>query len=787
MMFRKGRNWNLPFLPYGEELLYTDSHPKRPHLQYADIDGDGKQELFGIYRSNQELYLFTLKELFGHFRLISVVKGTGYQVSYLGTAHITSQKKFNIVVGWKIGGIWSKLSIFEWANSRLKEKQLNGEYTFSKIEIADMPGLHGRDGKAEIALWIHDTGEAYKVEIYRWEKDKLVPAHDVEPYYFKKVVEYYKQKIKEQPEYLFYYPYLKDAENKAARLFEERAVYLFPASIKEIGGNKWGYIDARGKFILPPSYEHAWDFQDNGLAIVLLMDRVGIIDSKGYFIVKPKYDTINPFSEGRASVINSQGFKVIDESGKEITSKAYSYIGDYKEGRAIFADTDANGQYLYGYLTRRGKEVLPLSYESASDFNEGKAIVKMKNDSYALIDLTGKVVNSYSYPTVQNYGEGLLIFQKSKDGKFGYMDEQGNSVIEPQFSGAQPFIGGLAIVNVSDDYKNHYGVIDRNGHFIIKANYNSLSNLGEGRFAIGKALDPEKPYLGSKYAVADSKGHILTGFIYNDLTKYKDGLASAYDDQKTFFIDKSGKRMEHLPNVSGRGTLGFEQTLIKGEIDFRLLYFDKNSNLIWKQSTIIPLNNQYSVIEHKYKPNKDYLVYYPQVKGMEHSGTVNQILMNLSAVKDIPAHSQLEANYMGDFDVTFNKKNLLVIEITGYKYPFGAAHGMPVRKYAHIDLKTGAVYQLKDVFKPGSPYVKVISEIIGEQIKSNEKYSYVFPDTYKGIQAEQLFFISDDAVNLYFSPYEIAPYAAGFPTFSIPIDELKGIINQNSDFWKSFH
>lgn len=786
-MFGRERNWMLPFFAYGEELLYLDSQPKQPLLQYIDIDGDGKKELIGIYRSNQQLYLFTLKEQFGHYRLISVLKGTGYQVSYLGTAHITSHKTTNIVVGWQIGGIWSKLSIYEWTKLGLKEKQLNGDYTFSKIEIADMPGQNGKDGKAEIALWIHDTAEAYKVELYRWENDKLVPAHDVDPYYFKKVVEYYKQKIKEHPDYLFYYQYLKDAENKASRVVEERAVYLFPASIKEIGGNKWGFIDAKGNFMLPAAYEHAGDFQDNGLAIVRLMDRVGIIDSKGYFIVKPKYDTINPFSEGRATVIDHQGFKVIDESGKEITTKAYSYIGDYKEGRALFADTDTNNQYSYGYLNRRGKEVIPLSYEAASDFTEGKAIVKMKNGSWALIDLTGKVVKSYSYPTVENYGEGLLAFQKSRDGKFGYMDEQGNKVIEPQFSGAQPFIGGKAIVNVSDDYKNHFGLIDRNGHFIIKSNYNNLLNLGEGRFAIGKALNPEKPYFGSKYAVADSDGHFLTGFIYNELAKYKDGLASAYNDQSTFFIDKSGKRMEHLPNVSGSGTLDFDQTLIKGEVDFRLLYFDKNGKLIWKQNTITPLNHKYSVVEHKYKPNKDYLVYYPQVKGIEHPVSVNQTLMSLSAVKEIPAHAQLEANYMGDFDVTYYKKNLLVIEITGYNYPFGAAHGMPVRKYTHIDLQTGVLYQLKDLFKPSSPYVKVIGDIIGDQIKSTEKYSYVFPDSYKGIQSDQPFFISEDAVNVYFAPYEIAPYVAGFPTFTIPFAELIGIINQNGDFWRAFH
>lgn len=42
------------------------------------------------------------------------------------------------------------------------------------------------------------------------------------------------------------------------------------------------------------------------------------------------------------------------------------------------ANTNEQGDYLYGYLNRRGKEVIPLSYESASDFQDGKALVKIK-------------------------------------------------------------------------------------------------------------------------------------------------------------------------------------------------------------------------------------------------------------------------------------------------------------------------------------------------------------------------------------------------------------------------
>ncbi|MDP4164199.1 MAG: RsiV family protein, partial [Bacillota bacterium] len=153
----------------------------------------------------------------------------------------------------------------------------------------------------------------------------------------------------------------------------------------------------------------------------------------------------------------------------------------------------------------------------------------------------------------------------------------------------------------------------------------------------------------------------------------------------------------------------------------------------------------------------------------------------------VSGNEQLESNYVGDFDVTFFKKNLVVIEISGYDYPFGAAHGMPVKKYAHIDVLSGQFYHLKDLFKQESDYVKFLSGIIAEKIKNDSTYSYLFPAGYKGISPNQPFFITSNALNLYFAPYEIAPYAAGFPTFTIPFEEIKDIIDANGSFWKSFH
>jgi hypothetical protein len=571
---------------------------------------------------------------------------------------------------------------------------------------------------------------------------------------------------------------------------EARIINLYLAPVKTIDGMKYGYIDSKGEFVIKPQFDYAYDFQDNGLAVVSINNLSGLIDSKGNYVLRPKYDSITQFLEGRAAVVDKSGFKVIDENGRELTTKAYSFIGGYKNGRALFADTAASGKYLYGYLDRHGKEVVPLKYEEASDFIDGRAVVKVKDKQFALIGLNGEVIRIYNYNSVSNLGDDLLAFQKDENGKFGYIDLKGTVVIQPQYTGAMAFNNGRAVVNNSEDYNNKFGLIDRKGTFIIKPEYNQIDFLDEDRVAVGKAIDAEKPYMGSKYAVADINGNFLTEFIYNNVEKYNKGLASAADNKNTFFIDKSGKLVKTLPVVSGGGTLLIQGELIKAFVDNRTAYYDMAGKIVWQQNKVIPLNNQYKINELKFNPNKDYLVYYPQIEGMKNRRTqqnVNNKLKVLSQVKNVPSNVQLEASYTGDFSVEFFKKNLLVLELDAYDFPFGAAHGMPTRVYPHIDLVSGSFYELKDLFKRNSNYVKVLSDIIGNMIKTDPQYEYVFPDTYKGIKPDQPFYVDENNLYIYFTPYEIAPYSAGFPTFKIPFKDITSIINEQGSFWKAFN
>ena len=67
------------------------------------------------------------------------------------------------------------------------------------------------------ALWSHETGEAYKVQIYSFRGDNLEKTSKYDRDYFGKVEEYYKKLIdrtRETPQYLYY---LIDAEYRSGK------------------------------------------------------------------------------------------------------------------------------------------------------------------------------------------------------------------------------------------------------------------------------------------------------------------------------------------------------------------------------------------------------------------------------------------------------------------------------------------------------------------------------------------------------------------------------------------
>lgn len=819
--------WESPFvnlikksLPPEAVLIRPLNPYGAPSVQISDMNGDGKLEIVAAYRLCKETYVLIAKECNNKLSTHINIKGPGHDVNYLGFADITGDGRNDLLIGWQTGDEYAELQILSWDFNRIRTI-VNG-IQYSLIEIDDLPSEYGRDGKKEVVLWKRINEDAFLVEILRWDGRRLVPVDEIYPSYFDKVISYFENKANQKHKNALYYYCFADAQIKAGNyqkalnsikegmsfkddcllkkefmLLKKKALShirlkfpgLYPAPVNDVGGIKWGYIDNAGKFAIKPVYHWAQSFQQNGLAVVTIDGLSGIIDASGNYIVEPQYYDIGDFSEGRAILAGDNGFKAIDERGN-IIFRSDGYIGRFQNGRADFAGSDINGKILYGYIDRYGNIAIEPVFESTSSFKDGKAVVKLKDGTYAVIGVKGEIKRKFSHFFVGDINEGLLSFKEKEDGNYGFINENGNVIIPPRYAGVEGFKNGRAIVNTSCDCRGKFGLIDRRGRFVIDAHYNSMQLLGEGLLAVGIPARDGCVSGQYKYAVAHIDGTLLTDFIYYGITPYKNDFASAYDECNTFFIDKTGKKVSGMPVFKGIGSAYAQEGVIIANIDNRISYLDKTGDIIWTQNSEISLGEKYTLKEVKYRPNRNYLMYYPQIFGMGDNKLqtkVNRILRQIALNDSFDGDLETEYSYEGEFNIDLFRKDLLVLRVYGYKNPFGTGHGIPRKDFIHLNLKSGSFYGLKDLFRKDSNYMQILRNITSVKIKEQGYLEGFWQEHNEETEQDMPFYVTEDALHLYFHPYEAARYSAVFPEFEIPFDKIIDIVDTEGEFWNSFN
>lgn len=124
-----------------------------------------------------------------------------------------------------------------------------------------------------------------------------------------------------------------------------------------------------------------------------------------------------------------------------------------------------------------------------------------------------------------------------------------------------------------------------------------------------------------------------------------------------------------------------------------------------------------------------------------------------------------------DYQVTYNKKDLISIPIKTYNFT-GGAHGMSYLKSYNYDLLSGKELKLKDMFKDDVDYKKVVNSFIKQEIEKKQDIYFSGDEGFKGIEDNQAFYIDDDGIVVYFQLYDIAPYYVGIPKFKMTWKEF---------------
>lgn len=125
------------------------------------------------------------------------------------------------------------------------------------------------------------------------------------------------------------------------------------------------------------------------------------------------------------------------------------------------------------------------------------------------------------------------------------------------------------------------------------------------------------------------------------------------------------------------------------------------------------------------------------------------------------------------------------IVVNGYEYT-GGAHGMPFRTDYIFDRQTGKRLGLSDIVGVSEEELKTIVSSHFKTLSEETKFSFEDPETLEKTVAERInmdfpFYITSEGVAFYFTPYDIAAYAAGFPQVIVPYAELNTKIPLGKD------
>ena len=152
---------------------------------------------------------------------------------------------------------------------------------------------------------------------------------------------------------------------------------------------KVGFINLEGKFVIPPIFESAQDFEE-GLAAVRVNGRWGFIDRTGALVIPPQFEQAQSFREGLAGVKVNGNWGFTDPSGALRIPARFENVEPFSDSLAIA---------YFGkrplFINRDGETQIAGRYREVTPFVHGLAAVLLNDKHVAYINHTGKHVFDY--------------------------------------------------------------------------------------------------------------------------------------------------------------------------------------------------------------------------------------------------------------------------------------------------------------------------------------------------------------------------------------------------------
>ena len=185
---------------------------------------------------------------------------------------------------------------------------------------------------------------------------------------------------------------------------------------------------------------------------------------------------------------------------------------------------------------------------------EGTLAAVKIGDKWGYINAEGEVVIEPKFDSAWSFSEGLAVVGiGDSSGKYGYINPEGEIVIKPQFGSARRFSEGLAGVKIGSIFSK-WGYINAAGEVVIEPQFDEAKDFSEGLAGvkIGRSYMGKWGYINAKgeyviepqfydaYSSQESNGRTITKYVDN-AWYFSEGLVRVMIGDKWGYIDREGK------------------------------------------------------------------------------------------------------------------------------------------------------------------------------------------------------------------------------------------------------
>lgn len=283
----------------------------------------------------------------------------------------------------------------------------------------------------------------------------------------------------------------------------------------------WGLINKNGKEEILCKYDSIEKDFEGRFKVHFYGDN-GVLSSSGTWIILPQKQEIDLLPGGKYLSRSFHGSEVNSFEGGNIFTKKYLL---YPFGEA-FLQKDLD--FKVGLFDNRGYRICPTIYDEILPLQEDSIYVARKDSAYSFITKGGITLNYLDARFEEVFPMHEDFIGVKIDGKYGFVDPNGDLRIANRYEAIGSFNNGLAPVKIL----GKWGFVNKAEQIIIQPRYEDVTCHPEGLFTVIQD---------GKYGIVNNEGNAVVRPEFDLIEKLESGTYAAHQNENIGLFSKYGK------------------------------------------------------------------------------------------------------------------------------------------------------------------------------------------------------------------------------------------------------